>query len=418
MKNMFKPEELSLKDIILKSAVSDIKPLIKYLKMDFKFKPGQVRVEESQAESIASYFREMGSNDIATLFRGNGVDYDEILMDVGKKLDAKVSEGNSLEENEKAVIYKVFEESLEKMSEDEKRELFKFLGAKEYSYDAAGPASVLAAQIMGNLGGFATYKVSMIVANMVAKAILGQGLSFATNAAISRGIGMFLGPVGWIASGVWLAVDIAGPAFRKTVPAVIHIAMLRQLVKKKVTIGIVGEGSAGKDSLAGSVFGLDTNIDPVAGSTDQAESFQLGDNENINIINYAGFNDVREDVNQLTDELLGHTDVFLWVLDVNRGITKADEETLHKIKSYGRPILACLNKIDLPRNEADKIKLIENIHNKLDTNDVSEFIETAFDPDPRLIPKKIGCHDVYLWVSLELAEQGKDASILPKFKGE
>lgn len=409
-------QELSVKDIVLKSAVSDIEPFIKYLKMDFEFSPGQVRVEASQAEKIELYFREMGSNDFATFFRGEGVEYDEVLLDVGKKLKAKVKEGISCEENEAAIISKVFEDSLKEMSEDEKRELFKFLGAKEYAYDAAGPASILSAQILGNLGGFATYKISMIVANMVAKAILGQGLSFATNAAISRGIGVFLGPVGWIASGVWLAIDIAGPAFRKTVPAVIHMAMLRQLIKKKVTIGIVGEGAAGKDSLASAVFGLDTNIDPVAGSTAEAESYQLGENDNINIINYAGFNDIRDNVNQLTDEHLGHTDVFLWVLDVNRGITKADEATLQKLNTYNRPILACLNKVDLPRNEQDKIKLINNIHEKLDTKGVSQFIETAFDPDPRLFDEKIGCLDVYQWVTAELVKQGKDEDILPDFE--
>lgn len=408
-------QPLELKNIILKSAVSDIEPLVKYLKMDFKFRPGQVRVEESQAAEIALYLREMGSNDIATFFRGKGVDYEEVLLDVGKKLKASVDEKASCEENEQAIINKVFEDSLNEMSENEKRELFKFLGVKEYSYDAAGPAAVLSAQIIANLSGFATYKMSMIVANMVARAMLGQGLSLATNAAIARGVAVFAGPVGWIASGVWLAIDIAGPAFRKTVPAVIHVAMLRQLIKKKVTIGIVGEGSAGKDSLANSVFGLDTNVDPVAGSTAEAESFQLGDNDNINVINYAGFNDIRDNVNQLTDEHLGHTDVFLWVLDVNRGITKADEETLQKLKAFSRPILACLNKVDLPRTEQDKIKLIANIHEKLDTKGVSQFIETAFDPDPRIFDKKIGCQDVYQWVSAELVKQGKDDGILPEF---
>lgn len=41
-------------------------------------------------------------------------------------------------------------------------------------------------------------------------------------------IAVFLGPVGWVLTGVWTAIDLAGPAFRVTVPCVLHIAMLRQ----------------------------------------------------------------------------------------------------------------------------------------------------------------------------------------------
>jgi len=36
------------------------------------------------------------------------------------------------------------------------------------------------------------------------------------------------GPIGWVITGLWTAIDIAGPAYRVTIPTVIQIAVLRQ----------------------------------------------------------------------------------------------------------------------------------------------------------------------------------------------
>jgi uncharacterized protein YaaW (UPF0174 family) len=34
--------------------------------------------------------------------------------------------------------------------------------------------------------------------------------------------------IGWVITGLWTAIDIAGAAYRITIPAVIHVAALRQ----------------------------------------------------------------------------------------------------------------------------------------------------------------------------------------------
>jgi len=36
------------------------------------------------------------------------------------------------------------------------------------------------------------------------------------------------GPIGLVAGTVWLAVDMAGPSYRATIPAVAQVALLRQ----------------------------------------------------------------------------------------------------------------------------------------------------------------------------------------------
>ena len=78
------------------------------------------------------------------------------------------------------------------------------------------------------MGGFMSYQIALIVANPVARAITGQGLKMATNAGISRVIGVAAGPIGWIITGLLTVPAISGPAFRVTLPCVIQIAAIRQ----------------------------------------------------------------------------------------------------------------------------------------------------------------------------------------------
>ncbi len=257
-----------------------------------------------------------------------------------------------------------------------------------------------------------TYQLAVIVANMVSRALFNQGLAFAANAGLARGVGFFLGPIAWMASGAWLAYELAGPAFRKTVPAVVHIAMLRQVLTNSVSIGIVGEVSSGKDSAIRSIFDINSNISPISGSTAQLEVYKISKEKQIpdvKVVNYAGFNDIRDNVNEETFDHLAHTDVFIWVLDVMRGATKQEETSLGRLKEYGKPILACINKVDLPRDEGVRKQLVESIRKKLDLEGV-EVIETAFDPDPRLAKPTVDNSAPYEWVVNTLSKIGKNIS--------
>lgn len=413
------PYELSLVEVLQKSLSydrKDVEPLLRYLGFDesnLDFKKESTRAD---ADKIAAYFRKMGSNDFATLFRGgDGVSYGEIVYDVGKKLKVKgVLEDAKVSENEELIIQKLFSDALDKMTEDERFQLMGSLGISSKSIPYAAAGAAITQVLLREFGGFAIYKGAVTVANLVAKSILGAGLSFATNAAITRVVAAAIGPIGWIASGAWLAVDLAGPAFRKTVPAVVHIAMLRQIVMKRVVVGVVGEGSVGKDSLLKATFGIDTNnINPVAGSTSTVEIFNWapkdGDEPNdiTRVINFPGFNDLNEKINELTEDHLNHSDLFIMVVDVNRGSNGTDVSQLKKLKERGRPILVCLNKVDLPRPE-DKEKLIHAAEDRLSGDNVY-FVEAAFDPDPRLTDSgPIGSEETKNWVISQLRKAGKD----------
>jgi uncharacterized protein YaaW (UPF0174 family) len=82
-------------------------------------------------------------------------------------------------------------------------------------------------QSLIRLGGFFPYKLAVIVANGIAKALLGRGLCLAAGAALPRSMAIFTGPTGWAITGIWTIFDIAKPAYRVTIPCVLHIAMLR-----------------------------------------------------------------------------------------------------------------------------------------------------------------------------------------------
>lgn len=414
-------KELSLEEVIQKALgydKKDVEPLLEYLKIDKSELSLCNDSTKADAHKIACYFRKMGSNDIATLFRkGEGVSYPEIVYDVGCKLKVPgIKKGATATENESKIIEKIFADALDKMSDDERAQLLESMGlsSSDIPYTKAGIIIIQA--LLKEYGGFAVYKGAVIVANIIARSILGSGLSLATNAAITRVIGMALGPIGWIASGAWLAVDLAGPAFRKTVPAVIHIAMLRQMIQRRVVVGVVGEGSVGKDALLKAVFSIDTaNVDAVSGSTVETEIYNwdpTGGNgpdpkDMIRIINFPGFHDRTSKVNDLIEDHINHADIFIMVVDINRGISDIEIKSLDDLKEKGRPILVCLNKIDLPRPD-DKEKLLSAAKNRLSSDEI-DMVETAFDPDPRLsdgIP--IGAADVDSWVRTKLQEAGKE----------
>lgn len=407
---------LNLTDVIHRSMLvnpMDVEPLIKYLGMDRRTLSYEKANVRDSAEKVASYLREMGSNNIATLWRREGVEYAEVVLDVAEKIGAKdATKKNSIEENEGAILRKLFADALDKMTDEEKRQLYSSMCLKENEIPYGATGLMITQLLMKRFGGFAIYRTSLILANMFSRALLGSGLSFATNAAITRTIGAFLGPIGWAASGAWLLVELAGPAYRKTVPAVVHVAMLRQMLLNRVTIGVVGDGSTGKDALIKSVFGLDTgNVSPVAGSTKDAIIYDLGDTGAVHLVNYPGFNDIRCEVNDQTHDLLHCTDVFLMVVDLARGVSGTEVEILNKLHKFERPILVCLNKVDLPRPK-DKEALLAAARDRLKGVDL---IETSFDPDPRLSDgNPLNCRDVYDWVLKRVAEDGKETSHIPK----
>lgn len=181
------------------------------------------------SDLLAAELQKFGANTFATVFRkGRGVYYRVIVQDVAKSLKLNVNLKRGTDEIEIQILLKVLENAWEKMSEAERAELLAQAGVDGASISASFPTMAVLAIIKA--GGFASYKIMLIVVNAVCKLILGRGLPLAANAALAKCMGVLAGPIGWAITIGWALVDIAGPAYRVTVPAVIHIAAMRQIV--------------------------------------------------------------------------------------------------------------------------------------------------------------------------------------------
>ncbi|GAA9710221.1 DUF3944 domain-containing protein [Helicobacter pylori] len=184
------------------------------------------------AERIAEELQHYGANSFASALRGTGVLYREILCEVCNKLKVnynKKSDATLIEQN---MLSKILERSLEEMDDEEVKEMCDELSIK--NTDNLNRQALSAATLtLFKMGGFKSYQLAVIVANAVAKTILGRGLSLAGDQVLTRTLSFLTGPVGWIITGVWTAIDIAGPAYRVTIPACIVVATLRLKLKAK-----------------------------------------------------------------------------------------------------------------------------------------------------------------------------------------
>lgn len=183
---------------------------------------------EKYWELIAAEIQCFGANSFATMLRGGkGVEYKEVLMDVCDKMKVNYNKDSSVEKIEGNLLMKILTDALEKMSPEDLKELAEATGVKNTS--GITPETMIGVfQAVFRAGGFKSYQLTLIIVNAVLKALIGRGLSLAGNAALTRTIAILTGPIGWVITGLWTAIDIAGAAYRVTIPAVIQVAALRQ----------------------------------------------------------------------------------------------------------------------------------------------------------------------------------------------
>lgn len=180
-------------------------------------------------DAIIADYQTFGGNTVANTFRGHGVPYLEILEDVCDQQDVEY-ENKDLDEMENALLSKSLTELFAKMTDEQKREVLKEIGGSSANVGGTSAAALLAAFRMG---GFSSYKVMLMLVNGLSKIIIGRGLAFGANAALTKTLSIVTGPIGWTIGGLWTALDIASPAYRVTVPATIYIAALRNLKRNE-----------------------------------------------------------------------------------------------------------------------------------------------------------------------------------------
>ncbi len=173
--------------------------------------------------SIINELQLFGGNSIANSVRKHGVSYRTILEDVCDLLKVNYQKNIPTDLLEQYLLQKVLVMSVDKMSENDIHHISEKLTKEELKNQigllkAGSPLFIKL--------------TTMIIGNLAVKYGLKQAAGFVAKFAGGRMFALLTGPVGWIIAGVWTAVDIAGPAYRVTVPCTLTIAYLRTVYRK------------------------------------------------------------------------------------------------------------------------------------------------------------------------------------------
>ncbi|MBQ9275059.1 MAG: DUF3944 domain-containing protein [Succinivibrio sp.] len=189
---------------------------------EYKNCPGEhSRYWQRLAEELQCF----GGHSLMNLWRGGGVLYAEIVRDVLDKAKVKHEDDESVPVLERRLLESLLIAAVEKMDEQDLKELISSLNLQNCAVTAQAVTAAL--QLGVRLNSALALQAASLVANTLSRMLLGSGLTLAGNAALSRALGVFAGPLGWALTGLWTAYDLAGPAYRVTLPCVVQIAFMR-----------------------------------------------------------------------------------------------------------------------------------------------------------------------------------------------
>lgn len=331
--------------------------------------------------ALARKLRWVGSHKLRALLRGGTSNqYHVVLADLARR--AKVDRGDTLEVTEQAILAKFLSEVWAQL-DDEARLRF-------WSEQGLRPPVPKAGQ----------------QALEVARDALGEQASYALSTLTVPGLlALVTIPITPL-PGCLLAWWLAAPNDRVLVPAVLEVSRLRQLVLHRVTIGIVGSPSSGKDAAIKAIFGIDHgNVDPVAGSTTEVTITRIPGSTATYVVNTPGLGDVVESVTEEARQVLDHIDVYVYVVNAQGGVQQREKTDYSSCVRTGRPVLTVINKIDTLK-PADRERYLVDARKKLGAPE-DAFLAAAFDPLPQLADAPIGVDDVRVWLRQRLLEAGK-----------
>ncbi|GAA8948802.1 hypothetical protein HpSLK91_04090 [Helicobacter pylori] len=195
------------------------------------------------AEELQCY----GGNTFINFFRNEGVLYKEILYDACDHLDINYNEESATSLIEQNMLAKLLKDSLERMSRKDLEELLHELGTTNINKTISENKQILIASVLTlfKAGGSHSYALAIAVADAMVRQTLGHGLSSVVGkVALKKTLGILAGPIGWIITGALVSVNLAGPAYRVTVPACVLVATLRLKLKAEQEARLKAEQEA------------------------------------------------------------------------------------------------------------------------------------------------------------------------------
>lgn len=168
---------------------------------------------------IAAEIQLYGGDSVVNLFRGTGILYREILIDVCKKMNLEDIDfdRDDTEFIEHKMLMHLFLKVWDEMSEEDRNEIKRNLNI-DISSSAADILHLIAD------GGIISYQIGIIIATIVAR-IMGTAIPTFFAGRIAA---FALGPIGIAVATLMTVPLISGAAYRVTMPVVIQVAVMRQ----------------------------------------------------------------------------------------------------------------------------------------------------------------------------------------------
>ena len=377
---------MTLLDLLDKCQRDELLPLAELLEID-----AEPLGLSQLARAIDHTLRRAGGQGIANLARGGkGPPYDEIVRDVAKHLDVK--EKGTTEELEELIVDAWLARTWDAGDTQSRKVL----------------QTALQLDTLPRLGRTATEIGHKL-----------HGRSWAFQASVVAGVTLGLGVLSFVLRPLMvplaglMALKSLGPELDKTAPAVVQLASLRQQVRHRVTIGVVGSPSSGKDSALRALFGIETgNVHPVAGATREVGVYRVPGATALFVVNTPGLGDVVEEVTEAARQVLDHIDVFVYVLNAEGGVQARELEDFTACLATRKPVIVCVNKIDTLRPN-DRQRYLLDAREKLGRRGFG-FVPCAFDPLGPISEQPINTDLVHDWLVATLTRLGKDPDEIPE----
>ncbi|HCE8855920.1 TPA: hypothetical protein NHV36_001058 [Klebsiella michiganensis] len=188
---------------------------------------------------IDTQIKYFGSSDLAYLKRhlikGEGsIPATEIIDDVCKKLKVNIKVGGSIESKLEKLVLSVVEKELLSKTPEELSKSFEEMGVGDIDREEIishikknGKVAILpiVLQILGPK--IALGIVETIIVSLIAQMIGREAAKQLVKELLKRNPWInSLGPILWAISGAWIAYDLQGPAYRKTVPICLYLGIV------------------------------------------------------------------------------------------------------------------------------------------------------------------------------------------------